>query len=481
METQAVSFEMPRLENDQLIDESTILKLRGVENIMSLQTDDSTAINPTISVSCQKETVSKSSHIGFSKSKTIIESASVRQKGLGSDGNGQDSLNMSSVSVSPRRPGLPTESATLKKTRNDSVGYRITRSNQNNAKPKNTPIGGPRNAAALMSMKKSKLIQDVSKKHFEMVTANTNTVSKSKNCNQSKLQNRAKRRQFGENEPCGKALKQCTSQAVWTPLDISCSQATSTRMKKSAQLSVGKGAGSQDSQVAFTPSVSLKPIPVKAPPIVSPLQPLLVIGRRLLKNQCGECGQVLSSSAALESHVSLHTGHRPFSCSLCGKHFADSKSLKRHNRVHRNGRIHVCQQCGKGFVYRFCLTKHIQMVHSRIKPFVCQICNKGCFTKLDVEAHIRMHTGEKPFHCNLCDKKFKRRVNLNVHLRWHNGEKRHWCPYCGKGFLDFNNLKRHKYIHTGEKPHSCPHCPKHFTQSGHLKKHVKNEIGRAHV
>ncbi|KAJ4944152.1 hypothetical protein JOQ06_012697 [Pogonophryne albipinna] len=212
----------------------------------------------------------------------------------------------------------------------------------------------------------------------------------------------------------------------------------------------------------------------RGPTVMSPLQPLSVIGRRLLKNQCGQCGRVLSSVAALESHVRLHTGHRPFSCTLCGKGFPDSKCLKRHARVHRNGRIHVCPQCGKGFVYSFGLTKHLKMVHRRIKPFVCQICNKGFFTKRDVEAHLRMHTGEKPFHCNLCEKKFARRVELNMHLRWHNGEKRHWCSYCGKGFLDSNNLKRHKYIHTGEKPHACPHCDKCFKQSGHLKKHVKN-------
>ncbi|XP_067354311.1 uncharacterized protein [Channa argus] len=277
-----------------------------------------------------------------------------------------------------------------------------------------------------------------------------------------KFQDGDKTSQLAENQANCETVKKCTSKAIWVPPKM---PVTKTPKKDTRFL---------DHSSVYTSSVCFHRIPVRAPPIVSPLQPLSVIGGRLLKNQCGECGRVLSSSAALESHVGLHTGRRPFSCTLCGKSFPDSKGLKRHGRVHRNGRIHVCQQCGKGFVYRFGLTKHLQMVHGRLKPFVCQICNKGFYAKRDVEAHIRIHTGEKPFHCNLCDKKFTRRVELNVHLRWHNGEKRHWCPFCGKGFLDFNNLKRHKYIHTGEKPHSCPHCPKHFTQSGHLKKHVKN-------
>ncbi|XP_015251682.1 PREDICTED: uncharacterized protein LOC107098480 [Cyprinodon variegatus] len=215
-------------------------------------------------------------------------------------------------------------------------------------------------------------------------------------------------------------------------------------------------------------------IPFRAPPVVSPLQPLAVIGRHLLRNQCGECGRVFSNSNALESHVSLHKVYRPYSCKLCGKYFPDSPSFKRHGRVHRNGRIHVCQQCGKGFVYRFGLSKHIQLVHSRIRPFICQVCGNGFYTKRDVEVHIRIHTGEKPFQCHICERRFTRKVELNVHLRWHNGEKRHWCQYCGKGFLDYNNLKRHRYIHTGERPYSCPHCPKKFNQTGHLKKHVRN-------
>ncbi|XP_049900191.1 uncharacterized protein LOC126390104 [Epinephelus moara] len=344
----------------------------------------------------------------------------------------------------------------------------------------------PRKTGESTPAKKPRLIQDDAgpKKNSRGVNATKltkaakdKTIATMQNSSQSKLQNVSKISEIAENGASCEAVRKCTAKAVWIPPTVVASKTPPAGGKRSSFLPPTKEVDSPKSQghtAVYPPSVSLFPIPVRAPPVVSPLQPLSVIGRRLLKNQCGECGRVLSSIAALESHVSLHRGRRPFSCTLCGKSFPDSKGLKRHGRVHRNGRIHICQQCGKGFVYSFSLTKHLQMVHSRIKPFICQICNKGFFTRRDVEAHIRMHTGEKPFHCNLCEKKFARRVELNVHLRWHNGEKRHWCPFCEKGFLDFNNLKRHKYIHTGEKPHSCPHCPKHFTQSGHLKKHVRN-------
>ncbi|XP_064819220.1 proteoglycan 4-like [Oncorhynchus masou masou] len=155
--------------------------------------------------------------------------------------------------------------------------------------------------------------------------------------------------------------------------------------------------------------------------------------KRLAKNQCADCGRVLSSAAALESHASLHSGKRPFACSACGKDFPTSRA-------------------------------------STATPASTVISGA---TSVRSAAHIRVHTGEKPFACSLCVKRFKRRVELNVHLMWHNGEKRHWCSYCGKGFLDYNNLKNHKLVHTGEKPYTCSECGKRFKQTGHLKKHLK--------
>nr|XP_061839908.1 mucin-17-like [Nerophis lumbriciformis]XP_061839913.1 mucin-17-like [Nerophis lumbriciformis] len=324
--------------------------------------------------------------------------------------------------------------------------------------------------------KKSRLSQNCSisenvKLRTAQKLAKTKTVSE---INQSKQSNLKKTKQatkqYGSDETGTR------TQIVWTPTGPA-REATSVRGKRSSfsptQIEERSSKPQNHTVVSLT-SPSYHPILFKAPPIVSPLQPLAVIGDRLLKNQCGQCGRVLSSPAALESHVSLHTGYRPFSCDHCGKNFPDDKTLRRHDRVHRNGRIHVCHRCGKGFVYAFGLTKHLQMVHGKFKPYVCMFCEKAFFTKREVTDHIRIHTGEKPFPCHLCEKRFVRRVELNVHLRWHNGEKRFWCPFCGKGFLDCNNMKRHKMIHTGEKPHSCPHCPKNFTQSGHLKKHVRN-------
>ncbi|XP_010780297.1 treacle protein-like [Notothenia coriiceps] len=428
---------------------------------------------------------------GASNKSSETTSVDSKRTTLSKTGTSPQIIFKESPSFCRRKCTLPkdvTTSAQIQgETNSFSPGYRITSDEASTKEVKLNPgspsIRWPKLAKGCVSprktrestpAKKKRLSPDVTgpKNNLRVVSANklakaakAKTMAKIRSSSQSKLQNGAKTTQSAENSDTAKRI---TAKAIWTPPRVSANKTPAGEKKET------KSPKSQNQPLVFPPSVSLFPIPVRGPTVMSPLQPLSVIGRRLLKNQCGQCGRVLSSVAALESHVRLHTGHRPFSCTLCGKGFPDSKCLKRHARVHRNGRIHVCPQCGKGFVYSFGLTKHLKMVHRRIKPFVCQICNKGFFTKRDVEAHLRMHTGEKPFHCNLCEKKFARRVELNMHLRWHNGEKRHWCSYCGKGFLDSNNLKRHKYIHTGEKPHACPHCDKSFKQSGHLKKHVKN-------
>ncbi|XP_056092839.1 uncharacterized protein LOC130071998 [Rhinichthys klamathensis goyatoka] len=197
--------------------------------------------------------------------------------------------------------------------------------------------------------------------------------------------------------------------------------------------------------------------------------------KTLQKNtECPECGRVLSNASALENHMRLHTGERPYTCSQCGKAFPSVRGLNRHVKVHAEEKRYQCEQCGKSFVYHFTLTKH-QLIHSGERPFPCKVCGKRFLAKADRSTHMRMHTGEKPFSCTLCGKKFKHRVALNMHMQGHRGEKRYICPHCEKGFVDLGNFKRHKLIHTGERPFECKECGKRFTQSAHLKKHANTQ------
>ncbi|KAK8741848.1 hypothetical protein OTU49_002423 [Cherax quadricarinatus] len=49
--------------------------------------------------------------------------------------------------------------------------------------------------------------------------------------------------------------------------------------------------------------------------------------------------------------------------------------------------------------------------------FFCSVCQKGFRSKLDVERHLRTHTGEKPFKCPYCPHRSATKGNLKAHMR----------------------------------------------------------------
>uniref|UniRef100_A0A4W5RGM8 C2H2-type domain-containing protein n=1 Tax=Hucho hucho TaxID=62062 RepID=A0A4W5RGM8_9TELE len=77
--------------------------------------------------------------------------------------------------------------------------------------------------------------------------------------------------------------------------------------------------------------------------------------KRFTKNQCADCGRVLSSAA---THLRVHTGEKPFACSLCVKRFKRRVELNVHLRWHNGEKRHWCSYCGKGFLDYNNLKRH---------------------------------------------------------------------------------------------------------------------------
>lgn len=79
----------------------------------------------------------------------------------------------------------------------------------------------------------------------------------------------------------------------------------------------------------------------------------------------GGCDKRFIQRSALNVHLNVHTGERPFVCTECFKAFADTSSLARHRRTHSGRRPYKCQifGCGKEFCRRTTLTKHMRRMH----------------------------------------------------------------------------------------------------------------------
>ena len=75
-----------------------------------------------------------------------------------------------------------------------------------------------------------------------------------------------------------------------------------------------------------------------------------------------------------------------------------------------------CPECFQTFKKRAALERHM-MIHRGIKPFQCHFCNQRFRQKHHLQGHIMLHTGERPHSCTLCNKRFRMRHHLLEHER----------------------------------------------------------------
>ncbi|XP_066265361.1 zinc finger protein 37-like [Branchiostoma lanceolatum] len=107
----------------------------------------------------------------------------------------------------------------------------------------------------------------------------------------------------------------------------------------------------------------------------------------------------------------------------------------------------------------------------------CPQCEYTSKVKVNMQHHIRTHTGEKPFKCSECDYSASQKVHLDTHMTRHTGERSYMCEECGHRTAFRCNLVRHLRTHSGEKPYKCELCSYRAIRRTHLTNHMRTHTG----
>ncbi|XP_064459996.1 oocyte zinc finger protein XlCOF15-like [Ornithodoros turicata] len=143
--------------------------------------------------------------------------------------------------------------------------------------------------------------------------------------------------------------------------------------------------------------------------------------------QCTSCDELFSSDSDRSCHIEDEEHHIAAKqlCFVCGFSTMSKRRMAIHRREHMAGRTFVCNVCTRDFPEKSDLTRHISLVHRRMRLHACDACGKAFHGAKALKEHRGAHTGNRPFLCTV----------------------------CGKAFQRGRTLRRHKCIH---KPHKSP-------------------------
>lgn len=132
---------------------------------------------------------------------------------------------------------------------------------------------------------------------------------------------------------------------------------------------------------------------------------------------CDYCDKHYSLRSGLQNHILwIHMNHKPHQCQWCGKRFFTLGRMTEHSVVHTRERNFECDICGAKLVSKMAAVYHRRR-HTGEKPYKCEDCDLSFISSSRRLEHAKRkhHKGNRA-HCELCPNTFARKTELKRHM-----------------------------------------------------------------